>query len=178
MDNKAVRKANVAALVRQYGGPTAFGEVVNRRQAQVSQWLGTKPIGDRVARDIERALGKAPGWLDHLHSVQDADQTAHEGVGKVPPASHSGRWDSRTMTEALKLLDYDEAAGGDYTPEAREQRLWRIYEDVLAQGGFPSVEYVLAFSRAAEVRQAGDGDGAAKRVPGSGRSRRVGRRGA
>lgn len=64
MDNKAVRKANIEALVAEAGGPTEFGKLIEREQVQVSQWLGGKPIGDRLARHIEEKLGKARGWLD------------------------------------------------------------------------------------------------------------------
>lgn len=64
MDNKAVRKRNIEWLVEQHGGPTAFGNAIEREQSQVSQWLGEKPIGDKLARHIEAKLRKPTGWLD------------------------------------------------------------------------------------------------------------------
>ena len=66
MDNKAVRRANIEMLVEKAGGPTRFGEQVGRDQVQVSQWLGGKNVGDRLAREIEERLGKRKGWLDVL----------------------------------------------------------------------------------------------------------------
>lgn len=67
MDNKAVRKRNIQWLVEQYDGPTNLGKILERDQVQVSQWLGGKPVGDKLAQHIAEKLGEPKGWLDIPH---------------------------------------------------------------------------------------------------------------
>lgn len=69
MDVYEIRKRNIKALVERAGGPTAFAKLVGREQPQVSQWLGEKAIGGKLARAIEQALGKDHGWLDTLQPL-------------------------------------------------------------------------------------------------------------
>jgi len=67
MDVSSIRAQNIAMLVEQWGGPTAFGREIERDQVQVSQWTSSskpKPIGGRLARYIEGKLGYEHGWLD------------------------------------------------------------------------------------------------------------------
>lgn len=67
MDVSTIRKRNIELLVEQFGGPTEFGRMIERDQAQVSQWTSDtkpKPIGGRLARHIESKLGKPNGWMD------------------------------------------------------------------------------------------------------------------
>lgn len=95
MDNKAVRKANIQWLVTQHGGPTEFGRLIEREQVQVSQWLGGKPIGDRLARHIESRIGKPTGWLD---------QPQWFGAETRQPESRVARLDPETITITTRAL--------------------------------------------------------------------------
>lgn len=65
MDIYSIRRANLAKLVRARGGPTRFAEIVDRSQSQVSQLLTQKPMGSRIARNLEESLGLPSGWMDH-----------------------------------------------------------------------------------------------------------------
>jgi hypothetical protein len=88
MDVTTTRRINVAALVEQAGGPTEFGRRIERDQAQVSQWTSPtspKPIGGRLARHIEAAMGYERGWLDVSHS-EGATQS-HSQVVRLDPAT-------------------------------------------------------------------------------------------
>ncbi|MDC4585062.1 S24 family peptidase [Acinetobacter baumannii] len=76
MDSKSIRYLNTRILVEQVGGVSNFAEKINKGQSQTSQFAGTNPIkgiGNKVAREIEEAFGKAHGWLDQVH--EDIDLT-------------------------------------------------------------------------------------------------------
>lgn len=75
MDNKEIRKANLAHLLEEHtrGGKltkAAFAEKCGLVAAQLSQLLGEnsfRNIGDRTARKIELSLGLPNGWMDSIH---------------------------------------------------------------------------------------------------------------
>lgn len=69
MDVNEVRKRNLAMLAERAGGPTNFARQVSREQPQVSQWLSGKPVGSKLARDLELRLGLERGWLDRPQSL-------------------------------------------------------------------------------------------------------------
>lgn len=67
MDAKEARTANIRLWVKEVGGPAAFGARTRWSKDQASQWTSQKnpkPIGHRLARDIEQALGKRRGEMD------------------------------------------------------------------------------------------------------------------
>lgn len=76
MDNKEVRKLNIAWLSERHGGPTAFAALVGRSQVQVSQWVGGTPVGDKLARHIEAKMERKRGWLDSPQWL--AETEAHD----------------------------------------------------------------------------------------------------
>lgn len=70
MDSKTIRYNNTRILVDQVGGVSNFANRINKGQSQTSQFAGTTPIkgiGNKVAREIEKAFGKPHGWLDIVH---------------------------------------------------------------------------------------------------------------
>ncbi|MDC4403579.1 S24 family peptidase [Acinetobacter baumannii] len=76
MDSKSIRYLNTRILVEEVGGVSNFAEKINKGQSQTSQFAGTNPIkgiGNKVAREIEEAFGKAHGWLDILHTQLELD---------------------------------------------------------------------------------------------------------
>ena len=81
------RRAVKALIDRKFGGVQAkFGTAIGRQADQVSRIVtGKKPLGERLAREIERALHLQPGELDHdpteIDSLQSApDHRFHSGV--------------------------------------------------------------------------------------------------
>jgi hypothetical protein len=102
MDNKAVRKRNIEWLVPLHGGSTEFGKLVERDQVQVSQWLGGKPIGDKLARHVEAKLGKPVGWLDQPQ--WESRLNVQEAGSFYGPVSHLGRIDPDTFADTVHAL--------------------------------------------------------------------------
>lgn len=95
-DIATIRFKNLASLVEQHGGPTAFGERIGRQQAQVSQWTSAKKpkqVGDKLAREIEDSLGIERGWMDHP-----------QGGGQAISAPTS-LLDPELVRDTLRVLD-------------------------------------------------------------------------
>jgi len=68
---KATRIANMTALMGLYKADKDFAEAAGIPAALVSQLKnGSRDIGDKLARKIETAFGKMPGWLDADHSYR------------------------------------------------------------------------------------------------------------
>jgi hypothetical protein len=157
MDNKAVRKANVAMLVRMHQGPTAFGQLIERDQVQVSQWLGGKPIGDRLARHIEEKLGKPKGWLDVL---QD---DASGGLQAAPlQGSHHVRLDFTKLSEAVYVAQqFLQILGKQHDDLLPPELLEAAYEAVetLSDGDGSNVVDLMKFmSRRMQERAVDSGE--------------------
>ncbi len=73
-----IRRANMKALVDEFGTIQSLADAINRSHAQTSQWLhgfkGSKTgkprgIGDNAARHIEKMIGKPRGWMDAEHGL-------------------------------------------------------------------------------------------------------------
>ncbi len=68
------RLSRVKQLIDRYadGSQTEFARKLGKTQGQVSQWfMGVKPIGEKIAKDIEDAFGLPRGWLDQDDSLMD-----------------------------------------------------------------------------------------------------------
>jgi hypothetical protein len=121
MDATTNRTRNIAMLVEQSGGPTAFGKLVDRDQVQVSQWTSDakpKPIGGRLARYLEEKLGHERGWLD---------QPQWEGGTAPVKQSQPVRFDADMVAETVEALRrYDKRQGKVYDIVAEPERflLW------------------------------------------------------
>jgi hypothetical protein len=115
MDNKSVRRQNIKLLVQKAGGPTEFGKLIDREQVQVSQWVGGKNIGDRLARHIEERLHVAEGTLDHLLPqdvvladnllVLSAEENASFSVRESGPPPYLARASQSAGLDADKVED-------------------------------------------------------------------------
>lgn len=119
MDNKTIRNKNLRWLIDQHGGTAAFAEVIGKQQVQVSQLKGGKPMGDRLAREIEAAMGVASGWLDTPRWPDPSREPTTFGAGpewdhvlnpdgtpKLPPPSQSqdGRFEWRKVVITATAL--------------------------------------------------------------------------
>lgn len=80
-----IRRDNLAALAREFGGQHALADAVGVDPAQIHQWLKMSPnsktgkprvISPESARAIERKCSRERGWLDHDHA---------EVVAALPP---------------------------------------------------------------------------------------------
>lgn len=70
MTVQLTRLRNARVLCEQQGGITKFADRVGKAQSLMSRYIGANPerkIGDRMARDIEKAFNKPMGWLDVSH---------------------------------------------------------------------------------------------------------------
>lgn len=74
-----IRRENMGQLVKEFGGNKELGEVIEKSEAQVGQWVvGSKDsktgkrrgMRDDTCRWIEEKTGKPKGWLDIDHSAQ------------------------------------------------------------------------------------------------------------
>jgi hypothetical protein len=157
MDNKAVRRANVAMLVRQHDGPTAFGQRIERDQVQVSQWLGGKPIGDRLARHIEEKLDKPTGWLDVLQPGAGGSSQAASLL-----SSQSVRPDFTKLSEAVYVAQqFLQILGKQHDDLLPPELLEAAYEAVETLGdgdGSNVVDLMKFMSKRMQERAVDSGD--------------------
>ena len=91
MDIYAIRRKNLQSLIdsRANGNAAEFARLVNRERAQIAQYLSERynegrSIGERVARQIEKALGLAHGYLDAQHLLSGNVTPASIGDRKIP----------------------------------------------------------------------------------------------
>lgn len=81
------RRENLKRLLADYNTQRDFGNAVGLAVTQVSNIVtGVREMGEEIARRIESALGKPPGWLDRV----DLDQEpTHETVLAALPADQA-----------------------------------------------------------------------------------------
>lgn len=64
-----IRRQNLRAVARKFGGITNLGKRIGRSQAQLSHSIGANPvraIGDKLSAYIEHILDLPTGWLDQI----------------------------------------------------------------------------------------------------------------
>ena len=68
----AIRRDNLRALVREWGGPTSMAKKLGHTNGSyLAQLIGPNPsreISEKVAREIEVKLALPVGWLDQEHN--------------------------------------------------------------------------------------------------------------
>lgn len=95
MDIKKLRHLNARHLLKtESDGVNDFAYRIGRSQSLVSAYISERPsknIGDKMARIIEEAFSKEPGWLDNKHEGVDPEQrrlrdiAAHAFGSNLPP---------------------------------------------------------------------------------------------
>jgi hypothetical protein len=142
MDVTTIRRLNIAMLVEQSGGPTAFGEKVERSQIQVSQWTSTtkpKPIGGNLARGIEENLGLEHGWLDRPQWTGESALLQH---------SQSMRLDPNMIAATHKTLrDLCHERGYVYNIEDDPVRFVLLYQEKMAMPANPTPAEEMEFDK-------------------------------
>jgi phage repressor protein C with HTH and peptisase S24 domain len=86
VDIQETRRERLRRLIEdEYrGNVSRFGQLIQKSQSQLSSTLlGRKGFGERLARQIETALGLSPGWLDRPLDDAPSDTDAPEGFVAV-----------------------------------------------------------------------------------------------
>jgi len=85
-----IRRSNMLALYQDYareqlargesakGLEQAFAATLEISPSTWSQIKSSRPIGDKLARQIEQHAGKAAGWLDEAHGERAMPDAAEE----------------------------------------------------------------------------------------------------
>lgn len=65
------RRANLRLLAKQWGGPTSLARKLNHSNGSyLAQLIGPHPsrdVSEKTAREIEKTLHLASGWMDQPH---------------------------------------------------------------------------------------------------------------
>lgn len=113
------RRANVIALYQVFlqerigageapkGLDQAFAALVEISPSMWSQIKSSRPISDKLARQIEHHAGQAAGWLDVEHEGQQSPDEAEERFVEVARAA----WRGANAQEKRSLLRYLKEAG-------------------------------------------------------------------
>lgn len=168
MDATSTRARNVAMLVEQAGGPTAFGKLIDRDQVQVSQWTSeTKPkaIGGRLARYIEGKLGREKGWLDH------PQWNAHEPA--PPSQSQAVRLDPEIVIATHQALADMYAAKKRTYHKEDVARFVLVYEKLAARKAGVTDAELFGAGLAEDTGISGGAGGRDAGVPGKGADKGV-----
>lgn len=86
----------------------SFAQKLQMSPSMWSQIKSSRPIGDKLARQIEAACGQAAGWLDEEHTSQGLSAAEQQFLALALKAWRSTNADGR---KRLKLL-LKEVAGG------------------------------------------------------------------
>jgi len=82
---KAIRMDNMRRLIKQSGNQRLFAERADINPAYVSQMMtGRRDMGEEVARKIDRAFGKAAGWMDQNHGSNGDERDQPSNVQSGP----------------------------------------------------------------------------------------------
>ena len=121
-DNTTVlRRQNALSLFQVYaeeqmraGSPPkgmeqAFAQTLQMSPSMWSQIKSSRPIGDKLARQIEAACGKPLGWLDQAHEAQGLTPSELQFLTMALKAWRATNAEGR---KRLKLL-VKEAGSGD-----------------------------------------------------------------
>jgi hypothetical protein len=113
-DNITVnRRQNVLSLFQQFaeeqmragvppkGMEQTFAQKLQISPSMWSQIKSSRPIGDKLARQIETACAQAAGWLDEEHQPQGLSASEQQFLGLALKAWRSTNAEGR---KRLKLL--------------------------------------------------------------------------
>lgn len=109
------RRRNMLALYQDYarqqlargesakGLEQAFAATLEISPSTWSQIKSSRPIGDKLARQIEQHAGKGAGWLDEEHVENDVPDAAEERFVALARAAWR-RSNAKQKRELAKLL--------------------------------------------------------------------------
>lgn len=146
---RTIRWENFRQLAESAGGLSRAADLLGKSPSQVSHFGGDrpiKPIGDRIARQIEAVFDKPEGWLDV--------ERHREEVSPEPVAQY-GVMVASTLAEAEKWVRFEEAKGATYQPLRRAERLIELYSVIAKAGGSLPPEQAETIINATRVRLQG-----------------------
>jgi hypothetical protein len=103
-DIQAIRRKNLDVLIADAQSIRAIADAMLRRfpgqdgrappdyANSLSQYRGKKPMGGKFARKVEESMGKARGWMDRIHEVDEAMEMKEAGqiaMGIADPGSRA-----------------------------------------------------------------------------------------
>lgn len=130
MDNKAVRKRNIEWLVGRADGPGDFARQIGRDPVQISQWLGGKNIGDRLARHIETALGKGVGWLDQPQWTDVPGEPDRASAATITKSQSPGLDEERLASSIEWLRDLFATWRRDFDALKHARLIALVYDEL------------------------------------------------
>jgi SOS-response transcriptional repressor LexA len=97
MKNQDMRRDKLKDLIQNRfdGKQSAFASAIGKSPSQVNQWLAMRrPIGEKVARDIELALSLPRGWLDGDSEAEPSNVVPTSPEQSVPLLAwvRAGTW--------------------------------------------------------------------------------------
>lgn len=107
MHVKEIRRQNLRSLAELVGGITRLANRLDKTQSQLSHLIGRNPIkniGDKVAREAERAFNKPSGWLDRDHGAYVEFRPSLVGNGS----------DRCELCKQVPLITWEEAKDWHY----------------------------------------------------------------
>ena len=132
-----ITKLKVLLKERADGEQSKLARLLNKQPAQISHWFtGHRPIGEKVARDIEMAMQLPRGWLDDdaidtvaikdeepraacvVHTIDDAIDTITNAINQLKP-------EDRAAISALLGLYAKDPASNEGTISAIKMLLKR-----------------------------------------------------
>lgn len=100
-----IRKKRLKELASQYQTQAALASALDVTPGYVNQLLiGTRGIGEKVARKIESACGKPHGWMDISHA-DEAKEAAEPGREFLPIRFVGFRLQAGIIGFAVEYLD-------------------------------------------------------------------------
>ncbi len=118
MDISDIRRANLRILIAEVGSKAELGRRIGKPAnylSQVESKTGrqSRSIGPTLARKLERATERDPGWMDQDHTERAASEVSAGAAGK-PRLVRIIRWDQVTGRGASELNNYDDGAAGSF----------------------------------------------------------------
>ena len=117
MDARDIRRLNLRQLVREFGSTARLAEAAGSSAKTLDQILAGTPlesgqprgIGHNLARRLEAAAGRAPGWLDVLHDDGLPAQTREliEYIRSKSAEGKLGLEQVRAIYHVAKAMDGD-----------------------------------------------------------------------
>lgn len=116
------RQANLEVLVKEFGGPSAFADLVGTPKSHISALLsGARGVGDQLAAKIERKCNRPHGWMDAQHGDEPLQHPS--GLLVITNEEKDSTFAVRPSKQDIQLL----ADLYELLPEDREHYLQEIH---------------------------------------------------
>lgn len=128
-----LRKANLALLIKQWGGATNLGKKLKHSgPSYLSQLIGAgRPITEKTARRIEDQLDLPTGWMDADHTAEKNTVVNPLLIASVVMAVGAALEDAEMQVAPRKFADlvalvYEEAVVKGTVEEGFVNRIVRL----------------------------------------------------